>query len=266
VILDIQPIPARGSWSRQVDAVLAAEEAGFGTVWAVDHLAGSAFEGDGMIECFTQLGWLAAVTSTIGLGSLVLNVNNRSAGLLGTAIASIQDVSGGRFVLGLGAGASRRSPYGAEQLAIGNPPAERIADRHQHVLDTLDALDRQWSAAPGPPFEGFPRPEPRPPTLLGVNSRRLAALAGARTDGVNVRWNHPDRAGILATAVEARGQRDGWWTTSVWTPWDVELARADHALRRELEAEGVDRLIVMWVDPPPLEEIAAAGAELRRAG
>jgi hypothetical protein len=113
---------------------------------------------------------------------------------------------------------------------------------------------------------GFLRPVPRPPTLLGVNSVALARLAGARTDGVNVRWSHPARRAILEAARQgraARGNHDGPWTTSVWAPWDADLTDPSHPLRHELAAEGVDRLVLMWMEPPATAEIERAGRHLR---
>jgi alkanesulfonate monooxygenase SsuD/methylene tetrahydromethanopterin reductase-like flavin-dependent oxidoreductase (luciferase family) len=262
VIIDVQPVPARGAWPAHVDAVLAAEASGFGTAWVVDHLSGAAFGGDTMVECFTQLGVLATVTRTIGLGTLVVNVHNRPFGLLAVAAASVQAVSGGRFVLGLGAGASPTSSYAAEHHAIGRAPHATMAARHAAVGECLSELDAQWAPDRHERFAGFPAVE-APPVILGVNSGRLAALAGERTNGVNVRWSHPDRAAILASAIMARGERTGWWTTSVWAPWDVALCDPDHPLRAELAAEGVDRLILAWSDPPSAAEIERGGRRLR---
>lgn len=262
MIVDVQPVPARGAWSAHVDAVLAAEAAGFSTAWVVDHLSGAAFGGDQMVECFTQLGVLAQATSSMGLGSLVVNVHNRSFGLLAVAAASVQLVAQGRFVLGLGAGASPASAFAAEQLAIGRTPLATMAERHATVGECLSALEAQWSAGRDGGFAGFPRLEP-PPVILGVNSRRLASLAGERANGVNVRWNHPDRGGILAAATAARPRQDGWWTTSVWAPWDEALCDPDHPLRTELAAEGVDRLILAWSEPPAAAEVERGGRRLR---
>lgn len=261
MILDVQPVPARGSWGAHLDAVLAAEAAGFGRAWVVDHLSGTAFGGDTMVECFSQLGALAHATSTIGLGTLVVNVHNRPPGLLAVAAASIQAMSGGRLVLGLGAGASPTSAYAAEQHAIGRPPLASLEARHRAVDECLSALRAQWAPDRDERYDGFPRAE-APPVIIGVNSRRLATLAGAGADGVNVRWNHPDRAGILAAAITARGDRAGWWTTSVWAPWDESLCDPDHPQRRALAAEGVDRLVLAWSTPPPLAAIERGGRRL----
>ena len=177
VILDLQLSPAQCTWSEYIDAVLAAEAAGFGTVWVLDHLSGVSFDGPTMLECFTLLGSLATATSTLRLGALVANVANRSAGLLAVAASTVQTVSEGRLHLGRGAGTSPRSSFAREQLALGITPASTIAERHQRVVDTLDLFDTMWSTDRDPEhWKGFPLPGHRPPVVLGVNSVRLAVV------------------------------------------------------------------------------------------
>ena len=65
--VDVQFNPAAAPWPLFRDATLAAEAAGFGAVWVLDHLAGVSMKGTGMLECFTCLGALATTTTTIGL-------------------------------------------------------------------------------------------------------------------------------------------------------------------------------------------------------
>ena len=69
------------------DAVLAAEAAGYGIAWTLDHIAGQMMGGDSMLECCTLTGALAATTSSIGIGTLVANVWNRPCGVLAAAAA-----------------------------------------------------------------------------------------------------------------------------------------------------------------------------------
>jgi alkanesulfonate monooxygenase SsuD/methylene tetrahydromethanopterin reductase-like flavin-dependent oxidoreductase (luciferase family) len=262
MLVDVQPIPAVGPWQAHVEAVLAAEEAGFSAAWVLDHFTGTPFGGTAMPECFVQLAALAQATTTIGLGTLVANVFNRSAALLAHAAASVQHLSGGRLLLGLGAGASPNAGIAFEQRVIGQEPLPTLVARHDHLLATMAAVRRQWRHAPGEPFDGFTRPEPEPPLVLGVNSTRLARLAGAHADGINIRWDSPERDACVTAAVEARAGSEGWWTTSVWAPWDEHLCDADHPTRQELAAAGVDRLVLMWTDPPSPDAVRRAGARL----
>ena len=94
VILDVQFNASTTPWPELRDAVIAAQEAGYGVAWVLDHLAGQVMRGDQMLECFTWVGALAASTTTIGIGTLVANVWNRPVAVLAAAAAF---VSGGQF-------------------------------------------------------------------------------------------------------------------------------------------------------------------------
>src|SRR5690606_1676162 len=102
-------------------AARAAEQAGFAGVWTWDHLAGQAHGVDGVLEGWTLLTALAAVVPRLAVGPMVLNVANRRPGHLATMAATLQEVSGGRLLLGLGAGGGGDVPYAAEQVALGTP-------------------------------------------------------------------------------------------------------------------------------------------------
>ncbi|MGH7418138.1 MAG: LLM class flavin-dependent oxidoreductase, partial [Candidatus Rokuibacteriota bacterium] len=92
-------------WADMRAAALAAEDAGFDGLWTWDHLRDPDGEGGpGVPEAWTVLTALAEVTRRVSLGPLVLNVANRQPGLLANMAATLQAVSGGRVLLGLGAG------------------------------------------------------------------------------------------------------------------------------------------------------------------
>src|SRR4051794_135898 len=104
--IDLQLSPAVEPWPVLRDSVRLAEERGFDTAWVFDHFDGTMLGGATMLECFTLLGALAASTTRIGLGSLVVNVANRLPAVMAQSAASVQILSDGRFRLGLGAGAA----------------------------------------------------------------------------------------------------------------------------------------------------------------
>lgn len=263
--IDVQPIPARGPWRAHVAAVQAAEAAGFTTVWAVDHYTGAPFGGSGMPETFVQLAALAQSTTTMGLGTMVVNVANRTAAHLAHVAAGLQVVSGGRFVLGVGAGTSPSAVFAGEQRAVGVEPHPTLQARHQHLHGVVAAVRHQWRTAPDDPFAGFTTPVPEPPVIVGVNSAPLAAWAGAHADGINVRWDAPHRDACIAAALAARSGRanpPSWWTTSVWAPWHPSWCDAGSEGRLALAGAGVDRLVLMWIDPPHPHDVLAAGEVL----
>ena len=247
--LDVLFSAARHRWPDLVDRVQAAERDGFETAWVYDHLSGAALGGTTMMECFALCGALAASTTTIGIGSLVVNAANRTPGMTVTAAATVQEISGGRFVFGLGAGAAPGSRWASEHEVLGNPLPPTIALRHERVVEVLDLCDAMWDPQRGEQFAGFPLPSPRPPIVLGVNSEPLARLAGARCDGVNVFHAHPQLREIIGEARRARSSSRDRCTSplsvSVWLPWSDEALDRGGDLQARFAALGVDRMILV---------------------
>lgn len=260
MIIDIQLNPAVEPWERVRDGVLVAEAAGFETAYVFDHFAGNLLRGgERMLECFTLLGALASATTTIRLGTLVVNIANRNPGVMATAAATVQTISGGRLVLGLGAGAAPDTPWSAEHRALGLEIAPTMASRHRRLSDALDLIDDLWADDRKPEFEHVHRPVGRPPIFLGVNSEPLARLAATRTDGLNVRQSHDDLAGIVGAALEGRAasdRADQPMIVSVWSMFDRGLADPAHPKRREWAELGVNRLVLVCLDPHDPHELA----------
>src|SRR4051812_4327341 len=164
----------------RVDDVLrgatAAEQAGFAGVWLYDHLAGSVHGRDRVLECWTTLTAIAATVPRIMVGPLVLNVANRPAGTLAVMAAPLQELSGGRLLLGIGAGGGRDTPYAVEQEALGRD-VSGDARRRAEVADQVATLRAVWRGHSGG-ADGFLRPEPVPPIVVGGFGPKMAALAG----------------------------------------------------------------------------------------
>jgi alkanesulfonate monooxygenase SsuD/methylene tetrahydromethanopterin reductase-like flavin-dependent oxidoreductase (luciferase family) len=248
MIVDIQLNPATERWEALRDGVLLAEEAGFDTAWVFDHFAGNVLHGGPqMIECFTLLGALAASTSRIGLGTLVVNVANRNPGVMALSAAGVQELCGGRFTLGIGAGAAPNTPWSAEHRALGLHLEPTVAARHLRLAAALDEIDRLWSPDRSDELAAFLLPRPRPRVIVGVNSVALARLAGARTDGLNVRASHDDLAAVVGAGREAAGDRP--FEVSVWTWFDPDLADPAHPSRVAWAELGVDRLVLVCLQP-----------------
>ncbi len=244
---DLQINPGTAIWPIARDAALAAEAAGFKTFWTVDHLAGDVMQAPDMPECFTLLGALAGVTSTIELGPLVVNVGNRHPAMLANSAATMQQISRGRFILGLGAGASPNSPFAAERRAIGVIPPATISERHAVLTNSLDVMNEIWAPNRRVELEKFPLPKPIPQVIVGANSVSLARIAGARTNGVNIRASH-ERAGEILAAAQDAHKNSGInkpFTVSVWEHYNEALVSGDDARLDVWRSWGVDRAILL---------------------
>lgn len=261
VIVDIQFNQGAADWPRMRELVIAAEEAGFGTLWNLDHYSGRMFGADSMNECFSSLSAWAAVTSTIKVGTLVTNVMNRSAGLLAVSAATVQNISCGRFTLGLGAGAAPGSPWGAEQDALGIPMLPRMADRHARLAAVVDEMRSILSPSRDTRFDGFPVAGTPIPTIVGVNSASLAEYAGRHCDGVNVGFHHEKRAEFVRVAREAAGDRP--FDASVWDFFVPEMCDPTHPANAAHRANGCDHTILLVKGAPDPSVIAGCGRYLR---
>lgn len=244
---DLQINPGNAIWPIARDAALAAEAAGFKTLWIADHLAGDAMRAPDMPECFSLLGALAAVTQSIEIGPLVVNVGNRHPAIVANAVATLQQISGGRVILGLGAGSSPDSRFSSERRAIGFLPPVKLAERHALVVQALEVINELWSPNRRADLATFPIAKPMPQIVIGVNSVALARIAGARTNGVNV-WASHHRAGEILAAAQVAHQTSGidkQFTVSVWEHYDEAVVRGDDPRLDVWRSWGVDRVILL---------------------
>lgn len=257
ITIDLQVNQGQCAWPQLIEIAHIAESSGYSTLWVADHLSGHVMNAPSMPECFTLLGALAAVTSTIGIGPLVANVGNRHPGVLASAAATVQNISSGRLILGLGAGASPASTFAAEQLALGIALPATMSERHAKLEHTLDVLDEIWSPTRDEKFATFEMPCKLPPRIIGVNSTALAKVAGTRTDGVNIRSSHPQRAEILRVAQDAAaaaGKSD--FIVSVWDWFNEALLDPTSAVCKELASEGVNKIILLMRGVPDAKRLA----------
>ncbi len=194
-------------WPEVHAGAVAAARAGFDGVWVNDHLAGSVEGAPHVLECWTVLSALAAAVPDVSLGPLVLNVANRDPGTLAVMAATLQQVSQGRLLMGLGAGARAGTRYATEQEALGRSVLPD-ADRRRGVELTIETLRRVWSGTVAS-AEGFLRPEPPVPVIVAAFGPKMAELAGRAGDGIRAPLG-PALAGLVAVAREAcsRSGRD----------------------------------------------------------
>lgn len=244
MLVDLLFDPFGGRWEDLRDAAVLAEEAGFDGVWLYDHLAGSAHRAPHVLECWTVLSALAATVPQVAIGSLVLNVANRDPGTLAVMAATLQEVSGGRLLLGVGAGGGVGTPYADEQRALGRPAAGDVA-RRAAVTSTIATLRQVWSGSIGG-VNGFLQPAPPPPVIVGGFGPKMAELAGRLGDGINAPGG-PSLSRLLDVAREAHAAAgrdpDRFIVTTSGSPSDPRLTTL-----------GVHRVITM-VRPPYTDSV-----------
>ncbi len=194
-------------WPKVLAGAVAVEGAGLDGVWLNDHLAGSVQGEPSVLECWTILSALAAEVPRITVGPLVLNIANRDPGTLGVMAATLQHVSGGRLILGLGAGARAGTTYAIEQVALSHGVAAD-PERRRAVERTIAALRQVWSGSVSP-ASGFLRPDPAPPIVVAAFGPKMAELAGRVGDGISVRArSKPVELVAVARRARARSDRD----------------------------------------------------------
>jgi len=131
---------AAEAWARSREIAQLAEALGYDHLWVYDHVETvPRREPTHMFEAFTMLAALAQHTSTIRLGQLVTCAAYRNAGLLAKQAACIDVFSGGRLILGLGAGW-----YEREYQAYGYP-FPRAGERLAILDETLEVVRRLWT-------------------------------------------------------------------------------------------------------------------------
>lgn len=172
------------TWWRE--SALRLEAAGYAGVWCWDHFLSRGDRTDPVLECWTTLTAVAAVSERITIGPFVLNVMNRHPAVVARMAATLQQASDGRLILGIGIGGH---PAEHEALGVPFPPtAERVA-RLEEAVAVIRAL---WAGGPATlpgrfyPLTdayAFPRPDPVPPIIVGGETRAGARLAARIGDG-----------------------------------------------------------------------------------
>lgn len=188
-----------------------AEDLGFDLVTVTDHLPGSR----PTHETWTLLTWIAAATERIAVGTNVLGLPYRNPAVTAKMAASLDQLSGGRLILGLGGGGSN-----AEFRAFGLPVREP-RDKVDALEEGLGIIHGLWTEDEFT-YEGRhysvrqatiePKPDREIPIWLGTYGRRSVALAGRVAQGwiPSMRFLPPDRwTGVrdrLRAAAEAAGR------------------------------------------------------------
>lgn len=158
----------------------------FDSAWIIDHLQDG--ESD-LLESFTTLSYMAALHPQLKFGQVVVCQSFRNPALLAKMGATLQFLSGGRYMLGIGAGWDE-TEYNAYGYAF--PPAPA---RVEQLEETLQILKAMWSQTPAS-FTGQhyqianaycePKPDPIPPIMVGAFRPKMLALTARYADEWNV--------------------------------------------------------------------------------
>jgi alkanesulfonate monooxygenase SsuD/methylene tetrahydromethanopterin reductase-like flavin-dependent oxidoreductase (luciferase family) len=175
------------SWATIRNMAQKAEAIGFDTVWVADELLWRvpSWPGPrGWWEAVSMAGAVAASTSTIGIGTWVLSALHRNPGLTVKIAETLDEISDGRFLLGLGAG------HAGDQGATFGYPADKTISRYEEALQVIvpalrgETVSREGKYHRAQQLEIRPR-GPRPggvPLMLGAHGPRTMRLAARHAD------------------------------------------------------------------------------------
>ena len=241
-----------GGWTNLRAMAVAADEHGLDSVWGADHLIfRENGETEGIHECWTVLTAVAAVTSRVEIGPLVLALPFRNPALVAKMAAQLDEISGGRFILGIGCGW-----HEPEFDAFGYPFDHRVSRFEEGLRIAAPLLRGQRVTFEGSYHRAIDaelRPAPirngGPPILIAGKQPRMLRLVAEHADQWNAAWyGHPDEAdqlrtrlGDLRAALDATGRDPSTLTITVGIFVAVEGAEGDvpeRALRGSVEEIG----------------------------
>src|SRR5215210_4273488 len=275
-------------WPEYLDLARRAEAAGFDSIWVGDHLLYDLPDGStrGPYEAWTTLAAIAAVTERVEIGPLVAATSFHAPAMLAKQAATVDAISQGRLILGLGAGWNER-----EYTAFGFPYDRRVS-RFEEALAIIVPLLREGRTSYSGKFDEVddcvldPRPvrEGGPPIMLGSDSPRMLSIGLPVVDVWNVWWSRYDNsvdrfaeikamvdaampegrhveatAAVLVTLPQGDGRLMGTTYDAKVTTVTPDML-ADHV--RALAAMGATHLQLV-LDPINAESIDLVGQVLR---
>ncbi len=266
-----------------------ADEAGMDSVWTMDHffqirLSGLPAEAP-MLEAYATLAFIAGHTRRIQLGTLVTSVAHRHPGVLIKIVTSLDVLSGGRMVLGVGAGAPFNVPAGEGEAGGLGIPYPSLAERFERLEELLQIAHQMWRGDEAP-FEGahyrLARPlnspnslqRPHPPILVaGSGERRTLRLVARYADACNL-FDIPGtsfqddlahKLDVLGNHCREVGRDPGDIEKTVASVFDLGEDRREGLERllehlRELAGVGIDHVILGPRQPWDAETLDAVGS------
>ncbi|MFZ2376209.1 MAG: 5,10-methylenetetrahydromethanopterin reductase [Methanothrix sp.] len=206
-----------------------AEDAGFKNIWITDHYNNR--------DVWTTLAVLSLLTNRIQLGTGVTNPYTRNAAITASSIASINELSGGRAILGIGPGDKATfDKMGIEW----DKPLSRVRDS---VLAIRAFLAREQVNQAG--FRGaqISFTTPKIPIYIGAQGPKMLELAGAISDGVLINASHPDDFKFALPMIRQGAERAGR------SPEDVQVCAyaSFSADKDQARAVGASKIVVAFI-------------------
>ena len=262
ITTDLVLSPFGASARELIEVAKCADESGFDGIWVLDHFSGKMVDKQWSHEPFTILGAIAEVTSNVNIGPLVVNMVNRNPVLLASSFSSLQSLSQGRAVLGIGSGAPPGTKFALEQEMIGRELENEASERRKRLVETINAVREIWNG--GSTFKGqyfsfenlgnvvetgLPLP-----IVVGANGRKMVELASSHADGVNIRVGPSIKEMVLLAKASAPNSK---FQISVHTNFDYA-----HPYGGDIEQWsqlGVTKRACMVNAPFDLKRIATIG-------
>ena len=268
--LELDPATA---WRRTVEVARFGEDLGFDSLWINDHMHVDPPLEDAIIfEPFAELAALAVETRRAQIGHLVLSASYRNPGLTAKAISTIDVISGGRAILGIGAGWKED-----EWLAYGYgfPPARErlavLADQLEIITRMLSPGRATWEGTHASVHDAIHEPkglqQPRIPILVGGNGPKVTWRLAARfADELNLDTLTPAQVEAALPVIRERCEEAGRDPDSlavsvfIWGPAANVTAGAERRQRfRDYEGLGLSRIIVQGFalvkDPHVIDDV-----------
>ncbi len=263
----VWPSPAR-PWSEILELARHADATGWDGVYFADHFMPNTADGEpapgDTLECWTVLSALAALTENVRLGPLVLGNTYRHPAVVANMAAAIDHVSGGRLVLGLGAGwqVNEHGAYGIDLYDVGTR-----MDRFEEACEVITGLlsDGRTTFAgehyrlTDAPNEPHPVQSPMPILVGGGGEKRTMRIAARYADEWNT-WGEPDhmrqKIGVLRQRLEEIDRDPATMRCSANA---LLFLSDDEDWLAGKRAAGIDRAI--FGTPSQLSEVTAAYAD-----
>jgi F420-dependent oxidoreductase-like protein len=258
------------TWARWTALATEVEELGFAGLFRSDHFTNARGPDLDSLELIVSLTWLASNTRRIHFGSLVAPLSIRDPRMLARQAAALDDLSGGRMILGLGAGWQERE-HATFGYDLGDVPTRMARFAEGLELVTRLLRDEEPVTFDGAHFQTrgarlLPRPERPggPPALIGGNGeKRTLPLAARYADIWNALFMPAEdfraRSTQLDELLRAAGRRPEDVRRTIMLPLSFGPRDSDE-IRRQIAAYsevGADELIFQWLALDDLEGLRA---------